>query len=249
MPTLRDPRPNLPKNWAADWITVPESRRDDLPAPLFRKQWSLPSPISSAVLHLSGQGDAEVTVNGRHPDQSRLGPGQSDHGVVARPTSVDVTELLAGQQEVVAAVELGRAFFDLHTPEVWRWSTATWRDSVRLTAELHLTLADGSQQVLTSDDSWRTSTGGTRFDSLYEGESWDADAEPEGWREPGFDDSDLGPGPGAHRPSDGRQDPPSSSSRGGHHRSAAAAGDGRPDPGARDHRSGLDPAGRWQLGR
>lgn len=187
--TAATPSLLLPARWSADWITVPSARRDHRAAPLFRREWTLTSPVTAATLHLSGLGSANATLNAAPIDDTHLGPGLSDYSVAARATSTNVTGLLAGRTRVVLAVDLGRGFFDLHSPEVWQWSTAPWRDSVRLTAELHLTCADGSQHVLTTDQDWRTSTGGSTFDSLYEGESWDAALEPGGWREPGFDDS------------------------------------------------------------
>lgn len=152
----------------------------------------MPNLPTSAVLHHSGLGTANLTINGRPVSDARLGPGLSDYRLAARAVSDDVTDLVrevAGAGELVLAADLGRGFFDMHTPEVWMWVDAPWRDRPRLTAELHLGFDDGTTQVLTTDDTWRTSTGGTTFDSLYEGEDWDESLEPHGWREPDFDDS------------------------------------------------------------
>lgn len=179
----------LPQVWRASWITADPDPHCPTAAPIFRREWRLPSPVTSAVWHLSGLGSAVAHVNGQPADDTVLGPGQCDWRVAARASSTDVSHVLAGTDRVVLAVELGRGFHDMHSPEVWQWSTAPWRATPRLTSELHLTCADGSKHVLTSDDTWRTSTGGTRLDSLYEGETWDQAHEPEGWMLPGFDDS------------------------------------------------------------
>jgi len=178
----------LPETWQAAWITTAPKPDQPHAAPVFRREWTLPAPVTAATLHLAGLGSANATVNGRPIDDSYLGPGLSNYSVAARATTTDVTSLVQGAEQVVLAVDLGRGFFDLHTPEVWLWSTAPWRDTPRLTAELHVECADGSTHVLVTDGNWRTGTAGSLFDSLYEGETWDESREPAGWREPGFDD-------------------------------------------------------------
>ncbi|WP_203567976.1 family 78 glycoside hydrolase catalytic domain [Aestuariimicrobium ganziense] len=179
----------LPDTWRAAWITADPHPDHPHAAPIFRRAWPLDERPTNATLHLSAQGTVNATINGRPVSDARLGPGLSNHAVVARATTDDVTDLVAGADEIVLAADLGRGFYDMHTPEVWEWVNAPWRDTVRMTAELHLTFADGRTEVLVTDDSWRTSTGGTRFDSLYEGEDFDQTLEPAGGREPGFDDS------------------------------------------------------------
>jgi alpha-L-rhamnosidase len=185
---------SLPDSWQAQWITASDDVADDVSAPLLRRAWRLPQRARSAVLHLSGLGTALCWINGRPASDERLAPGLSDYTVAARAVSWDVTAHVAGRTDVVVGVELGRGFFDLHTPEVWDWSIAPWRDRPRLTAELHVELEDGSTTILATDDTWRCATGGTRFDSLYEGETWDQTREPEDdWTMPGFDDAGWSP--------------------------------------------------------
>jgi alpha-L-rhamnosidase len=204
------PRPEipLPATWTAQWITAPaHPERGQDPqhphaAPLFRRAWDLPSPVTGATLHLAGLGTALAWVNGHIAGPARLAPGQVDYSVAARAVSWDVTPQASGSARLALAVELGRGFFDLHSPDEWQWSRAPWRATPRLTAELHVTCEDGSEHVLVTDGSWRCATGGLRFDSLYEGETWDEAREPHGWREPGYEDADVraasgaGPGPG-----------------------------------------------------
>ncbi|WP_227488097.1 family 78 glycoside hydrolase catalytic domain [Brachybacterium subflavum] len=193
--TLR-PRIPLPDVWQAAWITASPGVADPHAAPIFRRAWDLPSPIARATLHVSGLGTVLAWVNGHPASEQRLAPGLTNAAVAARAVSWDVTAQAAGSTRVCLAAELGRGFFDLHSPEVWMWSEAPWRASPRLTAELHVTCEDGSEHVLPTDETWRCGTGGLRFDSLYEGETWDEALEPHGWREPGFEDSEDDEGTG-----------------------------------------------------
>jgi alpha-L-rhamnosidase len=61
--------------------------------------------------------------------------------------------------------------------------------------DLRVTYGDGSEEVIASDTTWKVTTSGpTRYDSYYLGETYDARREMPGWRDPGFDD---GSWPGA----------------------------------------------------
>ncbi|MBK0330969.1 family 78 glycoside hydrolase catalytic domain [Brachybacterium sp. MASK1Z-5] len=187
--TLR-PRIPLPDVWRAAWITASPGVADPHAAPIFRRAWDLPSAVARATLHISGLGTVLAWVNGHPASEQRLAPGLTNASIAARAVSWDVTAQTAGSMRVCLAAELGRGFFDLHSPEVWMWSEAPWRAAPRLTAELHVTCEDGSAHVLPTDETWRCATGGLRFDSLYEGETWDEALEPHGWREPAFEDSE-----------------------------------------------------------
>jgi alpha-L-rhamnosidase len=191
--TASSTAPSLPKTWEADWITASDDVADNITAPLLRRSWQLPQRARSAVLHLSGLGTALCWVNGRPASDQRLAPGLSDYTVAARAVSWDVTAHVAGRTDVTIGVELGRGFFDLHTPEEWDWSIAPWRDRPRLTAQLHVQLEDGSTTILSTDGTWRCAGGGTRFDSLYEGETWDQTLEPDDWTVTEFDDTGWSP--------------------------------------------------------
>ena len=59
-----------------------------------------------------------------------------------------------------------------------------------LRAILHLRLeyADGSTQILGTDETWRTCAGPITFSCIFGGEDYDARLNPAGWDLPGFDD-------------------------------------------------------------
>lgn len=190
MSPLPVPEIRLPEQWDADWISASDAVADPYAAPLLRREFPLRDDLQRATLHISGLGSHLCWINGMPASDALLAPGFTDYRCAAKASSIDVTEQLRGRPVGVVSVELGRGFFDMHTPEEWGWTTAPWRDRPRLTAELHLEYADGTQEVLATDDSWRCATGGLRFDSLYEGESWDETQVPQGWTGPGFDDSE-----------------------------------------------------------
>ena len=54
-------------------------------------------------------------------------------------------------------------------------------DTMQLICELHVTLADGTQQVVCSDGSWKSYPSPVTFSNIYDGEHYDASREVAGW--------------------------------------------------------------------
>lgn len=55
--------------------------------------------------------------------------------------------------------------------------------------QLRMEYADGTTEIVGTDEQWRTSPGPITFSCVYGGEDYDARAEQRGWNLPGFDDS------------------------------------------------------------
>ena len=63
-------------------------------------------------------------------------------------------------------------------------------DRLGLLAQLEVTYADGTTGRVTTDDRWRTAPGPWLSSDLYDGETYDARRELDGWATAGFDDAD-----------------------------------------------------------
>lgn len=164
--------------------------RELRPAPMLRKSFQITKPVAKARVYSSGLAYNDLTINGKAASNSVLDPGFTDYSKTVLYTAQDVTALLR-QGENVLASNLGSGQFDASARSWdWGWERAEWRATPRLKLDLYITHADGSEQVVSSDDSWRVSTAGpTRYDSYYLGETHDARREVTGWNEPGFNDA------------------------------------------------------------
>jgi hypothetical protein len=60
---------------------------------------------------------------------------------------------------------------------------------LKLILQAHLFYQDGTEEVIASDGKWRTIPGPVTHSAILGGEDYDARAMPDGWRNPGFDDS------------------------------------------------------------
>jgi alpha-L-rhamnosidase len=196
--TLVGPAPTdfcRPVNGAALSGTCKEVR----PAPLLRKAFTV-DPVSahgavvSARVYAAGLAWNDMTLNGTKTSaRTFLDPGFTSYDKTVLYTTDDVTSLIrqsaAAATENVIASQLGSGQYDNETTSGdWGWSTAEWRANPTLKADLHVTYADGTQQVIASDTSWKASAAGAiRYDNHYLGETYDARRELGGWNEPSFD--------------------------------------------------------------
>ncbi|WBQ02820.1 alpha-L-rhamnosidase [Kribbella sp. CA-293567] len=175
---------------SAQWIGARDSevRDEEVPAPLLRRAFTVRDGVRSARLYASGLAYQELRINGQRVGDSVLDPGFTDYEDTVLSVTYDVTALLLAGDNVLGA-ELGRGFFGLSTPNVWRWHQTPWTAQPRLLARLVIEHTDGDVTEIVSDGSWRVADGPTRFDSLFSGETYDARLHPAGWDESGFDDS------------------------------------------------------------
>ena len=164
------------------------------PAPLLRKAFEV-APVSehgavvSARVYSSGLGWNDMALNGdKTSERTFLDPGFTSYDKTVLYTTDDVTGLIRQGATNVLAAELGSGQYDNETTSGnWGWSFTEWRANPTLRADLYIRYADGTEQVVKSDDSWRTSDAGPlRYDNHYLGETYDARRELAGWNTPDF---------------------------------------------------------------
>jgi alpha-L-rhamnosidase len=157
-------------------------------APLLCRAFVVDGTVRRARLYASGLGYADLRLNGQAVSDAVLDPGFTAYDHTVLYVTHDVTELLHAGDNMVGA-ELGRGFFGLTSPNVWRWHQAPWTAEPRLLARLVIEYDDGRVTEVVTDESWRITGGPTLSDSLYTGETYDARRALPGWDAPGFDDS------------------------------------------------------------
>lgn len=183
------------KRWGeAPWTPGPEpdARANAAPAPMLRRVFSLDGPVRRARLSICGLGYAEVSLNGRKVGDHVLDPAYTDYAKRLLYVTHDVTEYLKTGKNALG-VTLGTGWYDVHTLAVWNFDAAPWRHSPRMILRMDVELEDGRRVSVASDGEWKHATGPTVFDSIYEGETYDARREKPGWDTAGYDDSGWEP--------------------------------------------------------
>src|SRR4051794_32646353 len=164
--------------------------REIRPEPLLRKSFTVDSAHGAVVkarLYSSGLAYNNVELNGARTSDRVLAPGFTRYTKTVEYTTDDVASLIHPGENVLATRLGSGQYDDETTSNDWHWEDAEWRGTPRLRADLYVTYADGTEQVIHSDDSWKAGLGPTRFDAYYLGETYDARRAIAGWSAPGFD--------------------------------------------------------------
>jgi len=164
--------------------------RELRPTTMLRKSFQITKPVKRARVYSSGLAYNDLRINGNPTSDSFLDPNFTDYSKTVLYTTHDVTSLLRQGENVIAS-ELGSGHFDDATRTWdWGWEQAQWRATPRLLLDLYIIYSDGTEELITSDNSWKVSIAGpTRYDSYYLGETYDARREIALWDRPGFDNS------------------------------------------------------------
>lgn len=179
-------------DWHGAWIGRRAASADDTAAPMLRKTFDLPSSVTRARAYVCGLGYNELYLNGQRVGDAVLDPGYTDFDKRVLYATHDVTAFLRRGSNA-AGVILGRGWYDMLTQAEWNFDTAPWRSAPKLRMELVCELADGTTGTLSTDGTWKCSTGPILFDSLYEGENYDARLEKPDWATASYDDSKWEP--------------------------------------------------------
>lgn len=179
------------KDWKSQWICRTYKGTDisePVPAPLFRKTVTLNKKVLKARAFICGLGYHELSVNGIKIGDEVLSPAFTRYDQTVMYNTCDITSAMKCGENAIGII-LGNGWYNCFTSEVWDYRQAPWRHHPKLLFQAHITLEDGEEIVITSNKSWKTSTGPIVFDGLRNGEFYDARLEKPGWNEPGYDDS------------------------------------------------------------
>ena len=183
-------------DWSAQWVTGapdPYERPDYRPCPLLRTEFDAPDS-GAARLYISALGLYRVWLNGAEVTPDRFAPGYTDYSKRVPYRTYRIDGLLRAGRNAIG-VMLGDGWWCGCAP----YSTTLRRRPGPPQGLVQLEV-DGSVLAATGP-SWRVSTGGVLASDRYRGERHDGRLDPDGWTEPGFDDSTwdaatLGSGPG-----------------------------------------------------
>jgi alpha-L-rhamnosidase len=155
-------------------------------ASLMRKDFRVEAGVRSARLSITALGAYEAYVDGKRvAPGSLLSPGWTDFHKRVLYQTYDVTSLLQRGENTLGVV-LGGGWYS--SPMTWA-GVREYSGANLLRAQLDLTLADGSHQVIATNPSWQTAAAPVTFGEIYGGESYDARLEKAGWSGTGFDAS------------------------------------------------------------
>jgi len=152
---------------------------------MLRKDFSAKRNIRRATAFLCGLGYSELMLNGKKVSDHILDPGFTDYRKRALYVSYDVTSYLKAGKNAVG-IMLGGGWFNAPVPDLFSFESAGWSMSPRALMHLTLEYTDGTKQVISTDPTWKWSTGAIRFNGIRGGETIDANFDQPGWAMPSF---------------------------------------------------------------
>lgn len=177
-----------PTDWTARFVTPAVDdggATGTRPSPYLRRSFTIDGDVARARLYVSALGVYEVECNGRRVGDHVLAPGWSSYDHRLRYQTYDLTDLLLqGENAIGAVLADGWARGNLIE------TRARYTDRLALIAQLEVTYTDGRRLTVATDADWKTTaTGPIRAADIYNGETYDARRDLEGWSMPGHDDS------------------------------------------------------------
>jgi alpha-L-rhamnosidase len=154
---------------------------------MFRKVFRLGKQIKKGTVYVSGLGYYELYLNGKKAGDRVLEPAFTRYDRRVLYAGYDVTEQIKEGDNAVGVI-LGNGWYNMHTRAVWDFDKAPWRDWPVMICQLEVEYVDGTREVIASDSSWKVATGPIVFESIRNGETYDARLEMTGWDTAGFDE-------------------------------------------------------------
>ncbi len=183
-----------PGDWQGKWIGLDEMKDGDvnadvrkLPARYLRREFKSDKKVVRATAYVCGLGFFDLYLNGKKVGDHVMDPALSDYRKAAYYVTLDVTPFIQkGGNAIGVALGNGRFF----APRLRSPTGTVSYGFPKLLLQTEIQYADGTTQVIVSDDQWKlTDNGPVVANNEYDGETYDARLEMPGWNACGFDDS------------------------------------------------------------
>ena len=181
-------------DWVADWIE-PDLKEDvdsSNPCPMMRKQFEIKGEVKSARVYVTCLGLYEMQLNGEKVGEQLFTPGWTCYQNRLQYQVYDITDMLKPGANCVGAIlgdgwYRGRLGSGPGPDSPWLKSRNFYGEKLGLLAQIEVVYQD-DREIITTDQSWKSSTGPILLSDIYDGELYDARMEKDNWSKPGYDD-------------------------------------------------------------
>jgi alpha-L-rhamnosidase len=171
----------LKKNdWKARWIGKGD---------LLRSQFTILHPVKRARAYICGLGYYELRINGQKVGDHQLDPGCTDYDKLALYVTYDITDSVKKGENAVGIMLGNGRYSKIYTD--YPLPFKQYRNaSPKVMMQIMLEFGDNyDRQIFISDATWKAAKGPILANDIYDGETYDARLEKDGWDRPGYDDS------------------------------------------------------------
>ena len=176
-----------PGLWEAEWITVKHASKNDStpPAHYYRNEFEVHQEVKSARIYVTSFGLYQVFMNGEKVGDQLFTPGWTSYNKRLQYQTYDVTEMIRSENAIGAM--LGDGWYRGNIG--WKDQRNYYGDQLAFLFQLHIKYTDGSEDIIVSDHSWKTSNGPIIYSDIYNGEKYDARLELGEWCLPGYNET------------------------------------------------------------
>lgn len=173
-------------DWQCQWIEPEDvvNHEERKPAPYLRRAFTVKQGLRRAVIYQTAHGLYEFWINGKEGTDEKFKPGLTSYYYRIQFQMYDISNLIHTGENVWSVI-LGDGW--------WRGVTGgtvknNFGYKLHYFGQIELTYEDGSTEIISTDELFKTSTGGLIASDMLMGDIYDATKEPAGWKLPGFDD-------------------------------------------------------------
>ncbi|MGC4081693.1 MAG: family 78 glycoside hydrolase catalytic domain [Vicinamibacterales bacterium] len=157
---------------------------------LARREFAVKPALRRALVHVSGLGHYELSINGQRVGRDLFSPGWTTYEKVVLYDTHDVTALVREGGNAIG-VTLGGGMYNVRAGRYVKLESRF--RPLTVIAQLRLEYADGSVELVGTDEQWQLHPGPITFSNMYGGEDYDARLDPAGWDRSGFVARDWSP--------------------------------------------------------
>ncbi len=159
--------------WLGRWITCDNAKKRH---PFFEKEVVPAKQVRQARLYVCGLGLYEAYFNGVKIGEEYMAPYSNNYNGWVQYQTYDMTEVL--QQKGMLSILLGNGWYKGRFGFTAREEKGFYGNEWKLIAELRVLYADGTEEMIGTDESWQVRRSNITFSSLYDGERVDDTLEP-----------------------------------------------------------------------
>ena len=163
-PCAAELRTEIPPKWISGDSTEPEK-----PAPMLFREFTIDALPQKAVFSMAVAGWCEVCANGRRIGRDVLSPVACQPDRRVSSLDFDITDRLKVGTNIIEVL-LGNGWQNTFTIDTWGFCDAPWRSCPKICGKLK---CDG-RTLFVTDGSWRAFDSPVVFNSLRNGEWYDA---------------------------------------------------------------------------
>lgn len=150
---------------------------------LLRKEFPIQKGLKRAVLHVSGLGQYELSLNGTRIGDYMLAPGWSYYPRTILYDTYDVTPYIRNGANVMGLL-LGNSMYNIQPDSIRYVKFLGSYGPLKAIASLHLEYNDGTIQTIGTDKTWQVRPGPITYSNFFGGEDYDARLLPKQWNMP-----------------------------------------------------------------